>query len=131
VMQPKSLAVLALVARCLLRFGERDAALSLLEDVREAKPSGSEEEDAWFWACQTLGRIYLDELSRPDLAVFALLDFKKSNKSGADTIYHLGRAYEATGNFVKAQQCYEQVTAYEGHPLARDAYDALYRVKNR
>jgi len=129
VMFPKELATMALVAKCNLRFGERDPALVLLEDIREAKPSGVEEEDAWFWACQTLGKMYLDELARPDLAIGALTDFKRSNKSGADTVYHLGRAYEATGNFVKAQQCYEQVTAYEGHPLAGQAYDALYRVK--
>ncbi len=127
--QPKNLAVMVLAARVHLRRGERDAALQLLEDVREAKPSDSEEEEARYWACQNLGRMYLDELNRPDLAIGALLDFKKSTKSGADTIYHLGRAYEATNDIPRAIRCFEQVTAYEDHPRAYDAREALRRLK--
>ena len=131
IMEPKGLAVRELQARCLLRKGDRDGALSLLEDVREAKPGSGDEEEAWYRTCQLLGRMYLDELERPELAISAFEDFKQWHKSGADTIYHLGRAYEATGNHSKAMQCYEQVTAYERHPLAYDAQSAISRLKSQ
>ena len=57
-------------------------------------------------------------------------DFRSSNKSGADTIYKLGRAYEQLGDRARAAKCYENVTAYESHPLAPDAREALYRVQS-
>ncbi len=129
IMEPDSLAVQVLVARCQLRRGERQEATQLLEDIREASPGGGEEEDAWYWACQQLGRMYLEEYNRPDLAIAALLDFKKSHKSGADTSFYLGQAYEQNGELAKAIRCFEQVTAYENHPLSGQAYDALERVR--
>ena len=67
--------------------------------------------------------------AEPDLAVPCLSDFRKSSKSGARTLYKLGQAYEQLGDRVRAAKCYEQVTAYEGNPLAPDAYDALQRLK--
>lgn len=128
--EPSSQSAKVLLARCLLRRGERDRALQLLEDVREEKPGSGDDEEAWYWTCQQLGRMYLDELNRPDLAISALEAFKEYHKSGADTIYHLGRAYEATGNRARAMQCYEQVTAYERHPRVYDAQSALARLKS-
>ena len=49
--------------------------------------------------------------------------------SGADTLYKMGQAYEMLGDLPHAAKAYEQVTAYEGHPLAYEARSALSRVK--
>jgi tetratricopeptide (TPR) repeat protein len=76
-----------------------------------------------------LGDLYLQELGRPDLAVPCYQEFRKSSKSGADTIYKLGQAHEMLGDLPRAKKCYEQVTAYESHPLAPDAREALYRLQ--
>ncbi|VTS03801.1 tetratricopeptide repeat protein [Tuwongella immobilis] len=130
IMKPKQNTVMVLVARTALRKGNRDTALQLLEDVRESAPGGGEEEEAWFWACQNLGRIYLDELNLPELAIAAFNDFRRSPKSGADTLYHLGRAYEAHGDLKNAKRCYEQVTAYDKHPLVPEARAAIYRLES-
>ena len=43
----------------------------------------------------------------------------------------LGQAYEQLGDVAKAKRCYEQVTAYDGNPLAPDAYEALERLAGR
>jgi tetratricopeptide (TPR) repeat protein len=130
-LRPTSAQAQVAAARAALRRGERQEALQLLEDVRIGKPerfASSDEEDAWYQACQTLGQLYLDEYDRPDLAVEALNDFRKSPKSGADTLYHLGRAYEKLGDTQRACRSYKAVTVYDGHPLVWEARDAMQRL---
>jgi tetratricopeptide (TPR) repeat protein len=133
IIQPEGLAARVLRSRALRRRGESEAAQALLEEVYHHKPekfvSGAEE-DAWFQSCRLLGEMYLYELNKPDLAVPCLNDFRKSSKSGADTLYKLGQAYEQVGDRARAKKCYENVTAYDGHPLAMDAQDALYRLQS-
>jgi tetratricopeptide (TPR) repeat protein len=133
VLRPTAIEPQVLAGKLLLRRGERYEALQVLEDVRTTKPesfSGQEEEDAWYECCRVLGGLYLDELDRPDLAVEAFRDFRNSRNSGADTMYHLGRAYERVGDVPAAISAYRNVTAYEQHPLASDARSALYRLQS-
>lgn len=132
-LRPESLVAKTLVARARLRRSERDEAVALLEQVRTPKPekfASTDDEDAWFLACRMLGELYLYELGRPDQAVPCFNDYRKSPKSGADTMYKLGQAYEQLGDPGKAAKCYEHVTAYDGHPLAYDARDALQRLQS-
>jgi tetratricopeptide (TPR) repeat protein len=131
VLRPKNLEPRLLAARARLWKGERDEALRMLEDLREAKPekmSGADE-DAWYRTHQLLGDLYLNEYSRPDLAVPCYLEFRKSTKSGADTMFKLGQAYENLGDPARAAQCYEHVTGYTEHPRFYEAQEALRRVK--
>jgi tetratricopeptide (TPR) repeat protein len=131
VLKPESPTVKVLQAKVLLRYGERDKALAVLEEVRNPRPekfASGEDEDAWYQSCQLLGDLYL-ELGRADLAVPCLVDFRQSSKSGARTLFKLGQAYEQLGDRMRAAKCYQQVTAYEGNPLAPDAYDALSRLQ--
>lgn len=131
VLKPECQTVRVLLAKVLLRYGERDRAIAALEEVRTPKPekfASAEDEDAWYQSCQLLSDLYL-EIGRPDLAVPSLNDFRKSSKSGARTLYKLGQAYEQLGDRARAAKCYKQVTAYEGNPLAPDAEDALQRLQ--
>ncbi len=133
VVMPEYRTVKVLLAKVLLRYGERDRAIAALEEVRNPKPEkfvSGEDEDAWYQSCQLLSDLYL-EVGRPDLAVPCLIDFRKSSKSGARTLYKLGQAYEQLGDRVRAAKCYKQVTAYEGNPLTPDAYDALQRLEQQ
>jgi tetratricopeptide (TPR) repeat protein len=110
--------------------GETERTLALLEEVRNNKPekfATSEEEEAWFLAHRLLGELYVDD--KPDQAVLCLQEFRKSAKSGANTLFNLGRAYENLGDTNKATRCYEQVVAFEGNPLVYDARDALDRLR--
>ena len=66
---------------------------------------------------------------RRDLAVPCFLDFRKFPKSGARTLFKLGQAYEQLGDRARAVRCYQQVTAYDGNPLAPDAYEAINRLQ--
>jgi tetratricopeptide (TPR) repeat protein len=131
VARPDSPAAKVLLARARLRYGERDEALALLEQVRgPEKPetfASAEEEDAWYTACQLLGDLYV-EAGRADLGVACYLDFRKSSKSGARTLFKLAQAYEQLGDVPRAVRCYRQVTAYQGNPLTPEAYDALHRL---
>lgn len=130
VMQPESLMGKLLLARTRLRFGQRDEAVSLLAEVRDAKPEGwlsGGDEDAWYVANQLLGDLYM-EVGKPDEAIPCFQDFRKSHRSGAKTLYKLGQAYEQKGDIPRAISFYKQVTAYEGNPLTSDAYDALHRL---
>jgi tetratricopeptide (TPR) repeat protein len=131
IVQPSSLAAAVLQARLHLRYGERDEALALLEAAHSPKPekfASEEDEEAWFVCCQLLGDLYM-EVGRADLAVPCYVDFRKSAKSGARTLYKLAQAYEQIGDRAKAVKAYKQVTAYEGNPLAPEAHDALYRLQ--
>jgi tetratricopeptide (TPR) repeat protein len=132
VVKPDALAAKVLLARVLLRYGERDQAVAALEEARgpqkpESFASGDDEE-AWYQASQLLGDLYL-EMGRADLAVPCLNDFRKSAKSGAKTLFKLGQAFESLGDSKRAAKCYEQVTAYQGNPLVPDAEEALARMK--
>jgi predicted Zn-dependent protease len=122
-----------LLARVLLRYGEADRALTILEDVHEQRPEkfgSSADEDAWYTTCQVLADLYL-ERSRADLAIPCLIEFRKSAKSGARTLFKLGQAHEMLGDRVHALRFYKQVTAYEGNPLAADAYEAMQRLQQQ
>jgi tetratricopeptide (TPR) repeat protein len=120
-----------LCARARLRRGEQAEAVQLLEQVRESckeKSLGGDEEEAWFMCCRLLGDLYLQSHNRPDLALACFNDYRKSSKSGADTLYKIGQAYEALGDRAKAAKWYQNVTVYD-HPLASDAYAALARLE--
>jgi tetratricopeptide (TPR) repeat protein len=130
VVKSDCLAARVLLAKVLLRYGEREKAVAALEEVRTPRPekfASGEDEEAWFTSCQLLGDLYL-EMGRADQAVQCLLDFRKSSKSGARTWLKLGQAYEQLGDFPRAARSYKQVTAYEGNPLTHEAYDALHRL---
>jgi tetratricopeptide (TPR) repeat protein len=129
VMEPKSHAAMLAQARLELRKANRDGGLSLLEDIREQPRGSGEEEEAWYFAVRLLGDIYLDEIQRPDLAISCYNAFRESDKSGADTLYQLGRAYEAAGNAGAALKAYEMVTMYPKHPRYDAANDAVRRLK--
>ncbi|MCS6977872.1 MAG: tetratricopeptide repeat protein [Gemmatales bacterium] len=128
---PESIMAKVLAARCRLRRGETDQAVTLLESAYgSAKPTGfgsAEEEDHWYLACRMLGDLYLQTLGRPDQALQCFSIYRKHPKSGVDTIYKMGQCYEALGDRVKASKCYQSVVAYD-HPLASDAYSALQRL---
>ena len=131
VMQPESLMAMMLSARGSLRRGERDQAVELLESIRTPRPekfANETDEEAWFSANRLLGDLYLSELSRPDLALECFTSFRQSSKSGADTLYKLGLAYEQLGDRTRAVKFYQHVVSYDGHPLASEAHDALSRL---
>ena len=130
---PDCRVVKVLLAKVLLRYGERDRTIATLEEVRSPKPekfASAEDEEAWYQSCQMLGDLYL-EVGRADLAAACLNDFRQSSKSGARTWFKMGQAYEQLGDVVRAAKCYKQVTAYESNPLAPDAYDALQRLQQQ
>jgi tetratricopeptide (TPR) repeat protein len=132
VMQPKNINALVQKARCHLRRGERDDALKVLEDVfHDHQPSGGEETDAWYFAAKQLGKLYLDELARPDLAIPCFQKYQESLSSGAETLYDLGRAYEAVGDKARAISYYRTVTGYEENPLRWDAQEAIRRLQGQ
>jgi tetratricopeptide (TPR) repeat protein len=130
VARPDSIGVKVLMGRILRRRGQVQEAMEVFKAVRENKPEGfssSDDEEAWYLSCRLLGEMYLEE--RPDLAVPCLIDFRKSSKSGADTDYKLGVAYEHLGDRARAQKCYQMVASYQNHPRAPDAREALYRLQ--
>jgi tetratricopeptide (TPR) repeat protein len=132
VLQPASLSAKVLLARARLRRGEKEEATAILEDVRSPKPerfASGEDEDAWYLANKMLGEVYLYDLNKPDLAVQCLKEFRHSSKSGADTLYKLGQAYENLGDRQRAVKFYKHVVSYDNHPLAPEAYDALHRLQ--
>lgn len=131
ILQPQRNAVNYAWARILLRKGERDEALRVLEDLREAKRGSGDEEDAWFGATRTLAELYFNEFNKPELAVHCYLDYRDYTKSGADTLFQIARCYEAMGELGKAKSFYETVTAYDQHPRYYDANEALRRLREQ
>jgi tetratricopeptide (TPR) repeat protein len=129
IVKPDLLAAKLAEGRLFLRRGERDKGLSLLEDVREAKASGGDEKEAWYTATRILGDLYLNELNRPDLALACFTDYKEHPKSGADTLFHIAKCYEASADVKNAVRFYDAVTAYEGHPKYWEATEAVRRLK--
>jgi tetratricopeptide (TPR) repeat protein len=130
VIQPESHAAQLAEAQLLLRKGERQEAVRMLEDIREAKRGSGDEEDAWYIATKILGDVYLDELDQPDLAISCFRDYREYQKSGANTLYRLGEAYEKKGDKPAAIRSYEAVTAYTNHPLYWEATEAVRRLKD-
>ena len=128
IVSPTSAGVRLVEARVLLRRGERDAGISIMEDIREGPKGSGDDQDAWYAATKILGQLYLDELNQPALALKAFLDYKEYGKSGADTLYQIARSYEALADQGNAKRFYEAVTAYEQHPLYWDAKEALRRL---
>ncbi|HYT91359.1 MAG TPA: tetratricopeptide repeat protein [Gemmataceae bacterium] len=130
--QPASVTVRVLRARLLRRRGEVEQAVALLEEVRTNKPEkfpSTEEEESWYLSCRLLGDIYLHE--KPEQAIACFQEYRKSPKAGADTSYKLGVAYEHLGDRTRAIKCYQQVTAFEDHPLAPEANEALSRLQQQ
>ncbi len=130
VAQPSSLAARFLKARVLRLRGEIAQMTEVLEVIRQNKPqkfANEDESKAWYMTHRFLGDVYLAE--KPDQAVLCYTEFRASDDAGADTSYKMGRAYEALGDFRNAATYYEEVTAYEKHPLYYEARDALDRVK--
>jgi tetratricopeptide (TPR) repeat protein len=128
IMKPKSNGVRLVEARVMLRRGEREEGVKVLQEIRGNEKGSGEEQDAWYTTTKLLGQLYLDELSKPELALQCFLDFKDYHKSGADTLYQLGRCYEAQGDTATAAKYFAQVTGYDGHPLYWDAKEALRRL---
>ena len=91
--------------------------------------ASSEDEEAWYAGCKLLGDLYLYDFNKPDLAVECFKCYRETSRSGVDTLYKLGQAFEALGDHVKAIKFYQQVTAYPDHPLAPDAHEALRRLE--
>jgi tetratricopeptide (TPR) repeat protein len=130
IVQPDNLEAKVVRARVRLRFGDRDDAIRLLEEVRHIEaPSSlrSGDQDMWYAAHQMLGDLYL-EMDEPGKAVECLNEFRKSPKSGARTWYKLGQGYEALLDVARAKKCYSQAAAYDGNPFAGPAREALYRL---
>lgn len=131
VMEPQTIAARLLRARVKRVKGELEEALKIFEDIRGNKPEkfgSGEEEEAWYLTHRILGELYIDE--KPDQAVLCLQEYRNSPRSGANTLYNMGRAYENLGDYTRAARSYEQVTAFEGNPLVYEAQDALRRVKS-
>jgi tetratricopeptide (TPR) repeat protein len=129
IVQPNLHSVMVAQSRILMRKGERDAAISLLEDVREQPKGSGDEEDAWYLATRLLADLYLNELGRPDLAIQAYTAYREYQKSGAETLFQLAKAYEANSDIPSAIQIYQVVTAYEKHPRYWDATEAVRKLK--
>ena len=129
-MRPQSNAVRLVQARVLLRRGQREDGLKLLEDIHYESDKGSgAEEEAWYLATKLLGQLYLDELNKPENALHCYLKYKEYYKSGADTLFQIARCYEALGDWSRAIQYYKAVTGFEGHPLVWEAEAALRRLQ--
>lgn len=131
IMKPRSLPAMLAQGRLKLRRGDRDTGLSLLEDVREANPTGGDDKEAWYMASRILGELYLNELNRPDLAVTCFTDYKEHPKSGADTLFWIAKSHENLGDVKNAIRFYDAVTAYDQHPRYWEATEAVSRLKNR
>jgi tetratricopeptide (TPR) repeat protein len=130
VAKPNALAPRLLLARGQRLRGEVAEATALLEGIRQNRPAkfgSEEEEDAWFVAHRLLGDLYLD--SKADQAVSCFQEFKKSPRSGADTAFKLGQAYENLGDLRRAAIYYDEVTTFTEHPLYYEARAGLERVK--
>jgi tetratricopeptide (TPR) repeat protein len=129
--KPEGVTARLLLARAKLRRGEKEQAVQVLEDLREHKPErfADDDQDSWYAAARLLGDLYLNDYSRGDLALACYKEYRQSSKSGADTLYKMGQAYEMLGDLPHAAKAYEQVAAYEGHPLVYEARSALSRVK--
>jgi tetratricopeptide (TPR) repeat protein len=130
VAQPGSHAARLLKARVHRLRGEIPETIVMLEEIRQHRPekfANEEESKAWYLGHRMLGDLYLDD--KPGDAVECFLEFVKSDEAGADTSFKLGKAYEALGDFPKAAASYNEVMAFERHPLYYEAREGLDRVR--
>lgn len=121
-----------LLGRSYYRQGKVQDAVLCLEQVINNRPSkfiDDEQQEAYFTACRLLGDIYLDELNQPEKAVDCYSIYKDYSKSGAETLYRLGKAYEACGKWAHARKWYDMVLVYPTHPRAEDARKALAKLE--
>jgi tetratricopeptide (TPR) repeat protein len=128
--EPSRIQAKLLQARIRRLKGEIADSVAIFEEIRQNKPekfASDDEEEAWFLAHRLLGDIYLDE--KPDQAVLCFQIYRNSERAGADTLFKLGRAYENLGDYPRAAKFYEQVTAFEGHPLYYEAQEGIGRVR--
>ncbi|MCY2937081.1 MAG: tetratricopeptide repeat protein [Planctomycetota bacterium] len=119
-----------LLGRARSRRGDKIGAVKLWEEIRAAKPANwveGESDDAWQRANQALGEAYL-ETGRPEEAIACLEDFRKSSRSGANTLFRLGQAQEALGKTRQARRLFQEVEGFEGNPLVWEAREALARL---
>lgn len=120
-----------LLGRTHNRAGHHADAAACFEQVRAHRPAkfaDADQEEAYFTACRLLGDLYLDVLRQPEKAVACFLVYKDYVKSGADTMFKLGRAYESIGQRANARKWYDMVLVYPAHPKADDARQALDRL---
>ncbi|MGL5094053.1 MAG: tetratricopeptide repeat protein, partial [Planctomycetia bacterium] len=120
-----------LLGRTHLRRGDDRTAADCFEAVRAAKPASfrsNDEEEAYFHALRLLGDVYLDRLDDPEKAVECYQGYRNYVKSGAETLYRLGSAYERLGQTAAARKWYDMVLVYPQHPRAGDAQAALARL---
>jgi tetratricopeptide (TPR) repeat protein len=130
-LQPDNIRALVLAGRIYHRIGNEEEAAHYFERARAAKQesfASREEEEAWYYATVRLGDYYLYTARKPDLALICYNDYRRSPKSGADTLFKMGQCYEQLGDVLRAAKCYQAVTAYD-HPLAGEAYAALARLE--
>jgi tetratricopeptide (TPR) repeat protein len=131
VANPDNLTANYVRARIRRNLGEIPEAIAILEEIRLNKPqkfATGDDEVSWFNAHRMLGDLYLD--SKPDQAILCFQEFTKHGSlSGADTLFKLGKAHENLGDLARAARYYEQVVAYEQHPLYYEARDALDRIR--
>jgi tetratricopeptide (TPR) repeat protein len=129
--RPDHLPSRQMLGRALARLGDRDGAVAEWEKVRTNKPSNwveGESDEAWQRANQALGDAYL-EMGRYQDAIDCLEDFRKSSRSGANTLFKLGQAHEGLGQFRQARKHYREVEGFEGNPLVWQAREALDRIR--
>ena len=128
--QPGSHAARFTKARLHRLRGEIPETIALLEEIRQHRPekfANEEESKAWYFGHRLLGDLYLD--TKPKDAAACYEEFRLSDEAGADTSFKLGKAYEAAGELKKAAVYYDEVTAYEMHPLYHQAREALDRIR--
>lgn len=111
------------------RSADAAACWTAAMDKRPKKWHDSAEEEAYFQACRLLGDLYLDELGEPAKAAECYRQYQGYVKSGAETLFRLGRALEAAGRPTEARKWYDMVLVYPSHPRAADARSALARLQ--
>ena len=129
--RPDHLPSRQMLGRALTRLGDREGAVAQWEKVRADKPSNwveGESDEAWQRANQALGDAYL-EMGRYQDAIDCLEDFRKSSKSGANTLFKLGQAHEGLGQYRQARKHFREVEGFEGNPLVWQAREALERIR--
>lgn len=128
--EPGNVSAQVLLGRSLLAQGQPDAGFAALSEAfhrGRGQTLSGESRDDWYLACRLLGDHYLST-GRLAEAIACLSEFRKSSRSGANTLFKLAQAYEQLGQVDQARQWYEHV-AYYNHPLAASAKEALTRLK--
>lgn len=124
--------ILASVNHCLgrihFRGGRFQDAAACWEQVIQRRSPLSKNDALAMSTCRLLGDLCLDQLGQPKRATELFMVYKDHVKSGADTLFKLGRGYEAMGEWASARKWYDMVLVYPSHPLAESARAALRRL---